>query len=165
MVRRFVRVIFLMVIVFTLVTLCFAFPQPVSKAELSIANITFYDSLDKIRANLEEPKFLWRKYYPGPGFAINRYELEGMQIDLNDNMTLIGIYVYTPQYATTRGIKCGDTLQQVEEAYGIVNKRYYKDYDGKEYMSVEYLAKPYYIKFKIDPNSQTVHMITVGVYE
>lgn len=146
-----------------------ASPAPLMKNELNIAGLTFYDSIDKVRATIGEPRFLWKKHYPGPGYTLHRYELPGMQIDLNDSFNICGVYVYTASYPTTRGIKCGDTLQQVEDTYGITKRKYYStDYDGKKYLILNYPAKnamAYYLMFKIEPDTQVVKMITLGIDE
>lgn len=158
------NLLILLALLVILLTPIFA-AEPFTDRDYPLAGITFLDSLEKVKAVLG-PLTLVNSYTNEiANCEVKVYKAKDVKVAIaSANGTHVwSIEVFSPNYATARGITVGNSSKKVIDKYGEPGyKDSFKDKNGKTYIywTYENTEKMRRLVFKIDKTKNVVSSIT-----
>ncbi len=154
-----------------LLALCIILIMPLLAAEAftdrdyPLAGITFNDSLEKVKVLLGPLTLVDSYVNEIAACEVKIYKAKDVKVSIAsiDKGNVWSVEVFSPNYATQRGIKVGNSSKKVTDAYGEPDyKDSFKDKNGKTYIywTYENTEKMRRLVFKIDKTKNVVSSIT-----
>lgn len=154
------------ILVLSLGTICHA-AEPISyNNDLILADLRIGDTLDKAKGILGEFRLV-RQQWSG-AYGTNTYTWQNNRAEILEISGTIGfLRISTADYATTRGIRVGDSKDSMLQAYG--SAKYHHQHSGQEFFTYRNLNDKKYgyqwLQFTVDSSSNTITKIALGFDE
>ncbi|MEQ8223113.1 MAG: hypothetical protein ABRQ37_12475 [Candidatus Eremiobacterota bacterium] len=139
--------------------------EPFTDRDYPLAGITFNDSLEKVKILLGPLTLVDTYVNEIAACEVKIYKAKDVKVSIAsiDEGKVWSVEVFSPNYATQRGIKVGNSSKKVTDKYGEPDyKDSFKDKNGKTYIywTYENTEKMRRLVFKIDKAKNVVSSIT-----
>jgi len=158
------NLLILLILIVILLTPLFA-AEPFTDRDYSLAGIKHMDSLEKVKAVLGSLTQVDSYVNEIANCEVKVYKAKDVKVSIAsyDGGHVWSIEVFSPNYATARDIKVGNSSKKVTDKYGEPDyKDSFEDKNGKtyEYWTYENTEQMRRLVFKIDKTKNVVSSIT-----